>query len=118
MKLISVVLCVVLFSSILYADYSSLTAKERSDLITAVEMSGEYRYLLDGSESRKIIEAVNVSGYKWRVRIELGMKKANGEYRYIVRDIYIDIHSKQSISWPWLVASCAAGIVSGILIAK
>lgn len=118
MRIISSILIVCIFNVMLSADYSSMTATERTQIVTALEMASEYRYLLDGAETKRIVEAVNVSGDKWRVRIELGMKKTDGTYRYIVRDIYIDIHSKQSISWPWLVASCAAGIVAGILIAK
>ncbi len=102
----------------LAADYSSLTEHERADLFKALGMSIEYKLILDGKETHKIEDAVKVSDDQYRIRPLLLVNKPDGGVREIRRDLYVSIKARESSHWPWYIASGAAGLILGVLVAK
>lgn len=102
----------------LFADYSSLTPQERQDLLTAVNMSIEYKLILDNKVAHKIEDAVKVSDDQYRIRLLLLVNKPEGGVREIRRDLYVSIKARESSHWPWYIASGAAGLILGVLVAR
>ena len=117
MKIVALIL--ILSASIpLAADYSSLTLQERQDLLTAVNMSIEYKLILGNKVAHKIEEAVKVGADQYRIRLLLLVNKPDGGVREIRRDLYVKITVSESSHWPWYIVSGAAGLVLGVLVAR
>lgn len=102
----------------LNADYSSLTPQERQELLTAVDMSIEYKLILDNKVAHKVEDAVKISDDQYRIRLLLLVNKPDGGVREIRRDLYVSIKARESSHWPWYIASGAAGLILGVLVAK
>jgi Mg2+/Co2+ transporter CorC len=117
MKIIAIIMMLT-FSMQLAADYSSLTPQERQELLTAVNMSIEYKLILDNKVAHKIEDAVKVSDDQYRIRLLLLVNKPGGGVREIRRDLYVSIKARESSHWPWYIASGAAGLILGILVTK
>lgn len=117
MKIVALMLMLAV-SMPIFADYSSLTTQERQELLTAVNMSIEYKLILDNKASHKIEEAVKVGEDQYRIRLLLLVNKPEGGVREIRRDLYVSIKVRESSRWPWYIASGAAGLILGVLVAK
>lgn len=102
----------------LNADYSSLTPQERQELLTAVDMSIEYKLILDNKVAHKVEDAVKISDDQYRIRLLILVNKPDGGVREIRRDLYVSIKARESSHWPWYIASGAAGLILGVLVAK
>ena len=117
MRIIAIVIIMMLCMP-LAADYSSLTEQERADLLKALGMSIEYKLILDGKETHRIEEIVKVDDTQYRIRLLLIVDKPDGGVREIRRDLYVKISVSESSHWPWIIASGAAGLILGVLVAK
>lgn len=119
MRILAVILILISLAVPVMADYSSLTPAEKQSLLIALGMSYEYRMLLDGADHSTILEAVRVTGNQWRIRVEISIPRQDDLPRSIIRDVWVEIKPTRSgVSWPWVVAAGAAGILAGIIIAK
>jgi len=119
MKIMIAIIIAVFVVTPCFADYSSLTPEERQGIATALYQAWEYKALLDGAEVRKIEEAVNVEGTRWRIRLLLQVPKQQGGFREIRRDLYIDVKAQApGTSWIVPAISFAGGVLLGVLVAK
>ncbi len=107
----------------LMADYSSLTQAERDALRATLSMSWEYRALIDGKDTGRIVEAVEIEPGKWRVQVAIDIPKQDGSVRTIERPVYLTLKTTGGSGGGtgWLapgLAGLAAGILIGFLAAK
>ena len=116
-KILSI-FCVVLLAVPLAADYSSLTQEELVKVKTALDMAAEYKSLLDKQEVRRIEQIVKISDTEYLVTLLLTVILDGKPVRDIRRTIPLTIKAESQSVWPWCVASGAAGLIIGFLLAK
>ena len=116
-KILSIVF-VVLLAVPLAADYSSLTQEELVKVKTALDMAAEYKSLLDKHEVRKVESITKVSDNEYIVTLLLTVILDGKPTRDIRRTIPLTITAESPSVWPWCVASGAAGLIIGFLLAK
>ena len=115
-KTVCIVL-LMLLTTPLIADYSSLTPDELRKVKTALEMAAEYKSLLDKHEVRKVESIVKV-GNEYLVTMLFTVMLDGKPVRDIRRVIYLTVKAESQSIWPWCVASGAAGIILGLLLVK
>lgn len=116
-KTVCIVL-LVLLTTPLIADYSSLTPDELRKVKTALDMAAEYKSLLDKQEVRRIEQIVKISDTEYLVTLLLTVILDGKPTRDIRRTIPLTITAESPSLWPWCVASGAAGLVLGLLLSK
>ncbi len=116
-KTVCIVL-IMLLATPLIADYSSLTPDELRKVKTALDMAAEYKSLLDKQEVRRIEQIVKISDTEYLVTLLLTVILDGKPTRDIRRTIPLTIKAESPSIWPWCVASGAAGLVLGLLLAK
>ena len=108
---IAATLAAMMIAAPLAADYSSMTPAERVEFETLARQAWEWRAVLDGKDVDRIVEAVRVSGDRWRVRVEIAAPKPDGGTRAIQRDVFLDIRAERSTPWGYFFGGAAAGAV-------
>lgn len=115
---LAAIVAAILTAAPLAADYSSMTPAERAEFATLARQAWEWRAVLDGKTVDRIVEAVRVSGDRWRVRVEIAAPQIGGGTRAIQRDVFVEIKAERSTPWGYFFGGTAAGaIAAGVLIA-
>lgn len=114
-KSASVFLAIVIFCGSLSGNFSSLTPTERATIETALGQAWEWRAFIEGKEDRRIVEAVNVQGENWRIRVEFAVPQLDGGRRVLVRDVLVTIKTpRPSSTWPYAIGGFAVGFGFGV----
>ena len=117
-KTLAAIVAAFMVAAPLAANYACMTPAERAEFEIMARQAWEWRAVLDGKTVDRIVEAVRVSGDRWRIRVEITAPKMDGGSRAIQRDVFVEIRSERSTPWGAFFGVAAAGaVVAGVLCA-